>query len=163
MPPLVEVAQDALVHCPAAPQALSLLSLPGGDLASAGAARRYVRVVTVAWGLPPDTADALETITGELAANSLEYSASLSITVALSRTASAVVVSVSDEGQECVSVPDAPGPEQECGRGLLIVGALAARWGQRRTRGGLTVWAEITTAGPVITLCDDAVGFQPLP
>ncbi|MBT2399716.1 ATP-binding protein [Streptomyces sp. ISL-100] len=147
VPPLIEVAQDTLAHCPTAPKALGLLSLPGGDLASAGAARRYVRMAATSWGLPPDTADALETITGELSANALEYSASLSITVALSRTASAVVVSVTDEGQECVSVPDTPGPEQEHGRGLLIVDALASHWGRRHTCTGLTVWAEITVEG----------------
>lgn len=143
MPPVIEVAHDALAHCPTASQALALLSLPGRDLASAGAARRYVQMAALSWGLPRDTADALGMITGELAANAVEHSASLSVTVALSRTASAVVISVTDEGQECASVPPAPAPEQEHGRGLLIVDTLAARWGQRHTRTGLTVWAEI--------------------
>ncbi|WP_344391628.1 hypothetical protein [Streptomyces vastus] len=35
------------------------------------------------------------------------------------------------------------GPEQESGRGLLIVDALATRWGQRQTGGRFTVWAEV--------------------
>jgi hypothetical protein len=144
MPPLIEVVHDALTHCPAAPQALGLLALPGGDLTSAGAARRYVRMAARSWGLPPDMADTLETITGELAANALEHADSNSITVALSRTADTATVSVTDEGQGAqVFVPDEPGSERERGRGLLITDALAARRGQRQTRSGLTAWAEI--------------------
>ncbi|MGW0560139.1 ATP-binding protein [Streptomyces sp. NPDC003016] len=164
MPPLIGVAHDALAHCPGASQALGLLSLPGGDLAPAGVARRYVRMAALSWRLPPDTADALETITGELAANALEHTDSRSLTIALSRTAHEATVSVTDEGQGGgrVPVPDTPEPEQEHGRGLLITDALATRWGQRRTCGGLTVWAGITTAEPAVTPCDDAAGFQPL-
>jgi anti-sigma regulatory factor (Ser/Thr protein kinase) len=144
MPPLVEVVRDALARCPAAPQALGLLSLPGGDLISAGAARRFVRMAARSWRLPPDTADILETITGELAANALEHTDSHSIAVTLSHTADTATVSVTDEGRGAqVFVPNEPGPEREHGRGLLITDALAARWGQRQTRSGLTVWAEI--------------------
>ncbi|HEX5565949.1 MAG TPA: ATP-binding protein [Streptomyces sp.] len=41
-------------------------------------------------------------------------------------------------------VSAAPDPEEECGRGLLLVEALASRWGVRRGDGpGRTVWAEI--------------------
>lgn len=39
----------------------------------------------------------------------------------------------------------APGPEQERGRGLLIIDAPADRWGTGRTSGGLMVWAEVIT------------------
>lgn len=163
MPSLMEVAPDVLGHCPAASQALGLLSLPGHDLASAGVARRYVRMAARSWGLPPDAADALETITGELVANALEHTNSRSITITLSHSAQGATVGVTDEGQGGqVSVPDALGAEQECGRGLLIVDALAARWGRRHTCRGLTVWAEVTTASDVAP-CADAAGFRPLP
>jgi anti-sigma regulatory factor (Ser/Thr protein kinase) len=149
MPPLIRVLHDTLPHCLAAPQALGLLSLPGGDLASAGAARRYVRTAARSWGLPPDTADTLETITGELAANALEHTDSHAVTITLVHTAREAIVAVTDEGHgDWVSVPDvpdAPGPEEERGRGLLITDALATRWGRRRTSGGLTVWAEVAT------------------
>ncbi|WP_405881911.1 ATP-binding protein [Streptomyces sp. NBC_01384] len=139
-PPLVEVIHNALARCPPTPQALDLLSLPGGDLTSAGAARRFVRTAARSWGLPPDTADTLETITGELAANALEHTVSNSIAVALSHTADTATVSVTDEGQRSqVFVPDTPGPERERGRGLLITDALATRWGQHQTASGLAV------------------------
>ncbi|MEN8655724.1 ATP-binding protein [Streptomyces sp. 21So2-11] len=147
LPSLIEVAHDTLARCPAAPQALGLLALPGDTLTSARAARLYVRATAQVWGLPPDTIDALETIIAELTANALEHTASHTITVALSRTARTIVVSVTDEGNASRgAVPDEPDPEQECGRGLLITAALATRWGQRQTRTGLTVWADLTIA-----------------
>ncbi|MEE1771707.1 ATP-binding protein [Streptomyces sp. JV185] len=89
--------------------------------------------------------DALELITGELAANALEHSASRSITVVLSRAARAALVGVVDEGQGSATAAGAPPPDQEDGRGLLIIDTLATAWGQRRVRGGLLVWAEVDT------------------
>ncbi|MEU7180725.1 ATP-binding protein, partial [Streptomyces celluloflavus] len=73
----------------------------------------------------------------------LEHSESRSVTVVFFRTARTATVSVTDEGHGCASVPDLPGAEQENGRGLLIIDTLAGRWGQRKTDGGFTVWAEI--------------------
>ncbi|MEU7183780.1 MULTISPECIES: hypothetical protein [Streptomyces] len=69
MPTLVKAVHDALEHSPAAPHAWGLLSLPGDALASAGAARRFVRAMARSCGLPTDMAEPLEMITGELAAN----------------------------------------------------------------------------------------------
>lgn len=112
-PPLIEVVHNALTHCPTTPQAFGLLSLPGGDLTSAGATRHYVRMAARSWGLSPDTADT-----------------------------ATVSVTDEGQGFR-VSVPDTPGPERERGRGLLITDALATRRGQYRTGCGLTVWAEI--------------------
>ncbi|MYU54583.1 MULTISPECIES: ATP-binding protein [Streptomyces] len=143
MPTLVKAVHDALEHSPAAPHAWGLLSLPGDALASAGAARRFVRAMARSCGLPTDMAEPLEMITGELAANALEHSESRSVTVVFFRTARTATVSVTDEGHGCASVPDLPGAEQENGRGLLIIDTLAGRWGQRKTDGGFTVWAEI--------------------
>ncbi|MFD4860049.1 ATP-binding protein [Streptomyces atratus] len=147
MPPLIEIVHSTLAHCATVPQALGLVSLPGTTLASASAARRYVRTTARSWGLPPDAVDALELITGELAANALEHSTSRSITVVLSRTARTAAVGVIDEGQGSATAADAPPPDQEDGRGLLIVDALATGWGQRHACGGLLVWAEVDT-GP---------------
>jgi anti-sigma regulatory factor (Ser/Thr protein kinase) len=90
--------------------------------------------------------DSLETVTGELVANPLEHSDSGEIAVTLSRTAERVLtVGVSDEGRDAEafeSVRSPPGPEQEHGRGLLITAVPADRWGEHRTAGGRTVWAE---------------------
>jgi anti-sigma regulatory factor (Ser/Thr protein kinase) len=147
-PPLIEAVHDLLAYRPAVPHALGLRSFPGRDLASAGAARHYVRDTARAWALPKDVVDDLETVTGELTANALEHSDSRTVTVALARMVGAAVVSVTDEGRGCrghrpVPEPTSPPPDQEDGRGLLITEALATRWGQRRVGGGLTVWAVV--------------------
>ncbi|MCX4787232.1 ATP-binding protein [Streptomyces sp. NBC_01221] len=127
MPPLIEIVHSTLAHCVTAPQALGLVSLPGTTLASASAARCCVRTTARSWVLPPDTVDSLELITGELAANALEHSASRSITVVLSRTGRTAIVGVINEGRGRATVAGAPSPDQEDGRGLLIVDALASR------------------------------------
>ncbi len=124
-------------------QALGLWSLPGGDLSSACAARHYVRTVACWWDVAPEQVEALELIAGELVGNALKYSDSRLIAVALSRTARTACIGVSDEGQGCVAAPVRPGPEQEGGRGLLIVEALADRFGRRKLEGGFAVRAEM--------------------
>ncbi|MEU2669757.1 ATP-binding protein [Streptomyces sp. NPDC007164] len=111
----------------------------------AAAARCYVTTTARSWGLPPDTVDALELITGELAGNALEHSASRSITVVLFRAARAAVVGVLDEGQGRATAAGAPSLDREDGRGLLIVDVLATDWAQRRVCGGLFVRAEVGT------------------
>ncbi|MFJ2264600.1 ATP-binding protein [Streptomyces sp. NPDC087844] len=152
---LIAGSREVAVGRRAVQQTLGLLVLPGGDLSSARAARRHVRSTAELWGLLPDEADTLEAITGELAANALEHSDSRTVTVSVLRTAEGVVVSVSDEGQGRTSgteqpeaVGQEPEEEGERGRGLLIVEAMATRWGSRPCGDGLTVWAEVAV-GPV--------------
>ncbi|MER6087311.1 ATP-binding protein [Streptomyces bluensis] len=137
---------DLPASSPPAPHAYALLTFPGHDLASAPAARRYVRDTARSWGLSPRTTDDLETIGGELVANALEHSDSGTITVTCARTAGTVTISVIDEGHgpAPVAAPRTPpDPEREHGRGLLITDTLADRWGTRETGAGLMVWAEI--------------------
>lgn len=85
-----------------------------------------------------------------MVANALEHSDSDAVTIRCALAAGAATVAVTDEGDSrgptavtATAVP--PGYEQERGRGLLITGALAARWGTERTGRGLTVWAEVVT------------------
>ncbi|WP_217242380.1 ATP-binding protein [Streptomyces sp. AC555_RSS877] len=149
-PSSVTVLHDAL-YSANAPRGFGLLTLPGRDLTAAGAARRYVRDTAGAWGLPPETTDDLETITGELVANALEHADSHTITITCALTAHTVTIGVTDEGRgnpQTVSPARAglPTPEQEHGRGLLITEVLADRWGTRRTGSGLTVWADLALA-----------------
>ncbi|WP_308404418.1 ATP-binding protein [Streptomyces sp. ATCC 21386] len=130
-------------------RAFGLLSLPGTDLASAGAARRYVCGMARWWGLPSDAVGDLESVVGELAANALEHGGSDLITITLALATATVTIAVTDVGPSrgiMGSLPSArvlPGAEQERGRGLLITEALASRWGWRGTRDSLTVWADI--------------------
>ena len=128
-------------------QAFALLTLPGQDRASAGIARRHVRDTAQSWELPALATDDLETIAGELVANALEHSGSHAITVTCALSARSATISVTDEGgggRMPVAPTEAARPEQEHGRGLLIIDALADRWGTRRAGGELTVWAEVS-------------------
>ncbi|WP_194236121.1 ATP-binding protein [Streptomyces acidicola] len=139
---------DVPADSPPAPHAYALLTFPGHDLASAPAARRYVRDTARSWGLSPRTMDDLETIAGELVANALEHTDSGTITVTCAHTAGTVTISVIDEGHgpAPVAAPRTPpAPEREHGRGFLITDVLADRWGTRETGAGLMVWAEIVT------------------
>ncbi|WP_217143734.1 ATP-binding protein [Streptomyces sp. AC627_RSS907] len=129
-------------------RAYGLLTLPGQDLASARAARHYVRDTCRSWALPRGTTDDLVAITGELVANALEHTGSSTVTITCALTAGAVTVGVTDDGRSggtpvISASAGACEAEREGGRGLLITDALAARWGTRRTGGGLTVWAEV--------------------
>ncbi|MEH0423267.1 ATP-binding protein [Streptomyces sp. B21-083] len=144
---LDEDIHDALAHSPGGLQSLAALSLSGANLASARVARRCVRGMAQLKDLPSSTVDDLETVTGELVANALEHSDSHAITVTLALTAETATVSVTDEGEKHRPMGPAPvGPDpEEHGRGLLIIDALAARWGRRRTNNGLTVWAKVAT------------------
>lgn len=151
LPPMT-VVHEVLTHLPAALRAYGLLVLPGRDLASAPAARHFVRDSARLWDLPSGVADDLETITAELVANVLEHSDSRTLTLTCALAAGTATVSVTDEGNGRTSrtfaSPREPGADQEHGRGLLITAALATRWGTRQSGTGLTVWADVVTDVP---------------
>ncbi|WP_181802585.1 ATP-binding protein [Streptomyces shenzhenensis] len=133
---------------PAGSRAYGRRSFPGDDLASAPAARRYVRETARSWALPAGVTDDLETIAGELVANALEHSDSRTVIVTCAFMPCSVVIGVTDQGGARTPVTATapagpPGPDQEQGRGLLITRALARCWGTWPSGGGLTVWAEV--------------------
>ncbi|MDT0545853.1 MULTISPECIES: ATP-binding protein [Streptomyces] len=131
------------------PDGLSLLTLPGRDLASAGVARRHVRGTAHVWGLLVEVTEALEAVVGELAANALEHTKSSTITVTLALAGQSTVIAVTDEGVDGTAAGCCPGQDSEHGRGLLIVAAVAEHWGQCRTPQGLTVWAKVGGTRPL--------------
>jgi anti-sigma regulatory factor (Ser/Thr protein kinase) len=47
-----------------------------------------------------------------------------------------------DEAMPPLTAPPAPGPDEESGRGLLLVAALAVSWGVRPRTPGKVVWAR---------------------
>jgi len=70
------------------------------------------------------------------------------IRVRLTLTAAALRVEVSDPRAERVPCPREVTGEDQFGRGLLLVGALAEQWGVGPREGvGKTVWAEWGLAG----------------
>ena len=116
-----------------------LLRLPGEPLA-AREARRAVTSWALARGLGPDVDD-LELITSELVANAASHGQG-QVTLEVEDTGELIRLRVTDSG----AIPPEPRdalPDDDSGRGLLIVAALASNWGSRVTTSLTEVWAEL--------------------
>ena len=117
------------------------------DLSSVSLARRFVREKLVEWGIEEPLDDAL-LVVSELAANALTHAHS-SYRIQLSASDQALRIEVDDDG---TGTPE-PQPlteTEEHGRGLHLVGALAASWGMEAAdTGGKRVWAELALPAAV--------------
>ncbi|MDK1341994.1 ATP-binding protein [Streptomyces sp. 378] len=119
----------------------------------AQAARRHaVRWMEVR-GYPPasDVSCAVALIVGELAANAVQHGRvrgrDFGLRLALDQAAGVLRIEVADAACAKRLSTAAPSsyPEGESGRGLLLVDALAERWGSAPRRPvGKTVWAELS-------------------
>ncbi|WDV53843.1 ATP-binding protein [Streptomyces coeruleorubidus] len=95
------------------------------------------------WGLPLDPA---EQIVAELATNAATHGRipGRDFRLLLYVVADTLRIEVTDTRDDQLPTPQLPTPESESGRGLLLVDALADRWGVTH---GLpprkTVWAEL--------------------
>lgn len=109
------------------------------DASSVALLRRYVDGALEMEGIG---AEDVQLITSELATNAVEHGAGDRMMLVLSGDGERVRVELTDGGGGEPRVR-APGAEEENGRGLMIVTAVAARWGVRRDGGGTRVWAEV--------------------
>jgi len=109
------------------------------------------------WGHPPasDVSCTVALVVGELAANAVRHGRvpghGFGLRLALDATAGLVRVEVADAAAATRPPTSAPSsfPDGESGRGLLLVDALAMRWGWALRRPvGKTVWADISTKSP---------------
>ncbi|MFE7759981.1 ATP-binding protein [Streptomyces sp. NPDC057438] len=99
-----------------------------------------------AWGLPLHPADHL---VAELAANAATHGRVRGRDFDLTMYVIGVTlrIEVTDTRPERLPHPEPPSPEAESGRGLLLVEALADRWGVTEGRPPRkTVWAEVKLA-----------------
>jgi anti-sigma regulatory factor (Ser/Thr protein kinase) len=108
-------------------------------------ARRFVAEVLRERGESQLIADAA-LIASELATNAVVHTRSR-FEVAVHFEPGTVTLSVSDSSAQEPAIGD-PSPTDPHGRGLLVVDALARRWGCVQTRAGKRVWAELTSASP---------------
>ncbi|MEV7284696.1 ATP-binding protein [Streptomyces sp. NPDC093252] len=119
--------------------------------ASVGAARRRVRALLAAWRIADEIQDDAIVVTSELVTNAVTHSASEYVVYRLCRTATALRIEVEDQNR-CTALPTprCSAPDDQSGRGLLLVAAVSAEWGIGTTADGtgLIVWAELTTAAP---------------
>ncbi|KOT30649.1 hypothetical protein ADK41_32475 [Streptomyces caelestis] len=114
-------------------------SLPWSPTACSSA-RAVIRDVLRQWGLD-DLVSTAELLVSELVSNALRH-ASGPLHLTLERV-SGLRCLVSDGSADLPRPADA-GPEDECGRGLLLVDMLAAQWGCEGGPGGKSVWFELS-------------------
>ncbi|MFE9095987.1 ATP-binding protein [Streptomyces sp. NPDC007264] len=100
------------------------------------------------WGIPPDAA---RHIVAELAANAVTHGRvpGRDFRLTLYMVDGTLRIEVTDTRRERLPRLQQPAPGAESGRGLLLVDALADRWGVREDRfPRKTVWAELRCAPP---------------
>ncbi|MYZ10678.1 ATP-binding protein [Streptomyces sp. SID2999] len=113
---------------------------------SAGHARRLVRIALTTWGLTHLTDDAA-LLLSELVANAVRHAQRDSIDVSVERVAPGTIrVSVADFSH-AMPEPRIPTTNDENGRGLPLIAALATNWGTDERRWGKVVWAELEEHG----------------
>lgn len=124
--------------------------LPAHDTAVADA-RRRVRRQLRRWAFPADVCDTAQLLVSELFTNAVQHSDSSRISCLLHGGGTRLRIEIHDQGGEnTVPLPGWATPDDEHGRGLLLVDALSEEWGVDRTEGeeGRVVWVEL---GPIST------------
>lgn len=123
---------------------------------SAGLAREALRRQLRYWCISGEPACAAELLLSELVTNAVKAQAPAApeIGVRFALSDGLLRLEVRDASDELPVMKKAE-EDEECGRGLVLVDALASGWGVD-DRGGIgkTVWAELA-------LCDDSVLRQP--
>ncbi|MEU4179111.1 ATP-binding protein [Streptomyces sp. NPDC026589] len=136
--------------------------MPGG----VPEARHRVQEAMRAWGEPAERTEAAALIVTELVTNAVRHTNTRRIRCRLLRSADGVRICVWNRGRARIPAPASPGDSAglpvtgsratggpadddtldhlaEDGRGLLLVDALAARWGTRAALAGRLVWADV--------------------
>ncbi|PRH77827.1 ATP-binding protein [Streptomyces solincola] len=114
------------------------------DRRSVSAARRFTSEALDAWGVKARSEDIVLCVS-ELATNALLHGVppgrGFRLCLARPDGGTTVRVEVHDSGDGVVRQRD-PGRGEESGRGLLLVAALADRWGVGERSPGKAVWCE---------------------
>lgn len=109
--------------------------------------RRILRMFLVQWELDA-LADPAELALTELVANVVRHVPGRRCVVLILRRPDGLRVEVSDGCPEPPRVAPGSGELSEGGRGLLLVGAVADRWGTDPNSTGKTVWFECDAPPP---------------
>ncbi|MFG2312232.1 ATP-binding protein [Streptomyces sp. NPDC048566] len=107
-------------------------------------ARRLTRARLSGWSVCEDTCDTAALVVSELVTNAIVHAAGRRVVCELRDGDDLVRIAVGDEG--CAPGEPRPSPErpdEEHGRGLLLVAAVSRAWGALDTGPGLLVWAEL--------------------
>lgn len=130
----------------AAPGARLSFRLPAVG-ASPAEARRRLRGQLAQWRMPAEASHNAQLIVSELVTNALRHTRSELIACEVQLLGPLLRVAVASQGSGPPGTPPTAGEQDEGGRGLLLVCALAAGWGVRpRDAGrGHVVWADLRT------------------
>ena len=126
------------------PLVLELLAFPKAVPEVRGALREFL-----GGGACPDA----ELCLSELLANVIRHvGEGVPVTLRVQRGVSGDVrLELADPEPYAWLVQRSPGSDEESGRGLLVVGAVARRWGVERRGGGKTVWCEVRAEAPGVS------------
>ncbi|GHA78575.1 ATPase [Streptomyces thermoviolaceus subsp. thermoviolaceus] len=118
------------------------------DPGSPAQARRLIRSRLAIWSVCEETRDTAALVVSELVTNAVVHTASRRVVCELHDTDDRVRIAVHDEGRAPGDPrPFPPRPEEEHGRGLLLVDAVCRAWGAQQHGSGLVVWAELPRGG----------------
>ena len=147
VPPTAPLAP--VLPLPVPPGRSHTVELPATP-AAVRAARGTVDEVLASWGVADGLIDSVVLVTSELVTNAVTHSGSERIVCRLYKTAGLVRVEVEDQNRgRRLPAPRRPGPEEQSGRGLLLVGTLSRDWGAAPAPHGgpgRVVWAELVPA-----------------
>ncbi|WP_374955416.1 ATP-binding protein [Streptomyces sp. Ru72] len=107
-------------------------------------ARQLTRARLAGWAVCEDTCDTAVLVVSELVTNAIVHTAGEHVVCELHAEDDLVRIAVRDEG--CAPGEPRPArqrPDEEHGRGLLLVAALCRAWGAQEAGPGLLVWAEL--------------------
>ncbi|MBP2056693.1 hypothetical protein J2Z21_009712 [Streptomyces griseochromogenes] len=111
---------------------------------SPGQARRLTRSRLTGWSVCADTCDTAALVMSELVTNAIMHTVSSRVVCELHDHDDTVRIAVLDEGRAPGEPHPSPQrPDEEHGRGLLLVDALCRAWGAQEHGPGLLVWAEL--------------------
>ncbi|MEU6216026.1 ATP-binding protein [Streptomyces sp. NPDC047022] len=117
---------------------------------SVARARQLTRARLGVWAVCEDTRETAALVVSELVTNAIVHTAGERVLCELRDADDVVRIAVRDEGcapGEPRPVPQRP--DEEHGRGLLLVAGLCRAWGVQDASPGLLVWAELAReAGP---------------
>lgn len=129
------------------------ITLSAESLRAPTTARRYIDGHLRTWAVPRHLRAEAALLVSELVTNAVRHSGSERFTLIVAIAGGRVVVTVLDGGRYKPLALKISGPEEEGGRGLTLVAALADDWGHYEHRGQLAVYAALRLDAPQESAC----------
>ncbi|WP_055630675.1 ATP-binding protein [Streptomyces hirsutus] len=113
--------------------------------------RRHLREALADWGVAEELADTVTLLASELVTNAVLHCrvSCAQVRVTLTLDGAELLLDVTDPDRDRLPRPHRPAPDEEGGRGLALVAALADAWEYRQEPYTKCVWARFTRAETV--------------